>query len=329
MVGDAITSGGQNAIRQFNRGMYQNALAPIGAQLPEDVAAGSEGVRHVADTIGAAYRAVEPQAQFAPRGLFMRDLGQIRADLAQRSPTSLDQFDNIVDGQIQQKLQNGVMNGAQWGDTRSTINGIARNLRIGNSTPADRTLSDALDDLNQSINAQVARNSPPEVMPQIQAANNAWARYKQIETAAGSTGASNNGNVFTPAQLTAAIRKGSTNAQKATNSGLNADIAQAAQTTLGSKVADSGTAGRSALMGIPSTMVSLGSLAMAGHPLAALGAGAGLLGGSAAYGTEAGRRAMLAALFSRPDVIRQLGGGIANRGNLAGFTAANLAAPGK
>ncbi|SAL39269.1 lytic transglycosylase catalytic subunit [Caballeronia udeis] len=324
VVGDAVKSAQNNAIDQFNRVMYQNALAPIGQTLPKAVKTGSEGIDHVATQIGNVYQAIEPQVTFAPRGQFLQDLNSIRADLAQNSPASLDQFDSIVQNQIENKLQgtqgNGYLTGAQWGNTRSAINGIARNQRTGNATPDNRMLADALGDLNEAINNQVFRNSPPTVQPQLQQANSAWARYKQIESAAGGTGASNNGNVFTPAQLTAAIRRGSTAYQKATNSGLNADVAQSAQQVLGGGYPDSGTAGRSALIGIP---VMMGELASHGHPAMAAGAGAGLLGGTAAYGTQAGRAAMLALLARRPDLLQQIGGGMGALAPQVGAAAVN------
>lgn len=303
-LGEQVRNAQNAATAQFNRGMYQNALAPLGAQLPNDIAAGSGGIQHVNDTIGNAYQQLESQARFQPRGQFLSDLGQIRTSLAQNSPASLPQFDNIVDKQIAAKLQGGVMNGAQWGDTRSSISTFARNQRLGNATPDNRMLADHLDDLNQAINTQVVRNSPPGIQPALQNANAAWARYKQLETAAGSTGASNNGNVFTPAQYTAAIRKGSTASQKSTNSGLNADVAASAQNVLGNRIPNSGTPERAAAIGVPAAIFGL---ATQGHPYAAASLAGGIGAGMAAYGTQAGRQAMLAALFSRPQLMRNLG----------------------
>jgi hypothetical protein len=295
-LGDAIKSGQRAGVQQYNRAMYQNALAPIGENLPDDIAAGSQGVAHVADTIGERYQQIAQQAQFIPRGQFIRDYGQVRNDLAQTAPSMLPQFDNIADNQITAKLQNGVMTGPQWNDSRSFIAGVARQNRLGNTTPDNRALAGALDDLNDAITAQVERNSPGITQP-LQQANQAWARYKQIERAAGSMGAMNNGNVFTPAQFSSAVRAGSTNAQRATNTGLNADVAHAAQQVLGSKYPDSGTAGRS-LLGL-----------LAGHAVAPA-AIPPIAGASALYGTQMGRNAMYQALFNRPEFLQRLGAGI-------------------
>lgn len=329
-LGEAIRGAQTNATQQFNRSMYQNALAPIGAQLPADVQAGSAGIDHVATQIGNIYQAIEPQVQFAPRGQFIRDVSNIESGLRQNAPAVLPQFQNIVQGQIADKVaagpNPGVMNGAQWGDTRSTISGIARGQRLGNATPDNRALADALDDLNDSMNQQVYRNSPPGIQPQLQAANAAWARYKPMEAAAGSTGASNNGNIFSAAQYAAAIRKGSTSSQKATNSGLNAGIAQDAQSVLGQHIPNSGTAERSAAIGVPA---AIGGLVMSGHPLAAAGAAGGIGAGMAAYGTQGGRQAMLSLLFQRPDLMRQLAPLLSGAGGVAGAAGGNAATQGQ
>lgn len=323
-VSEAVKGAQANATDQFNRAMYQNALAPLKAALPKTVATGSDGVEHVADTIGNAYQAIEPQVKFVPRGQFIQDVTGIRTDLAQNAPSTLDQFDTIVKNQIQDKLQNGAMNGSQWGDTRSTISGIARNQRLGNSTPDNRTLADALDNLNEAVNQQVYRNSPPGIQPQLQAANSAWARYKQIESAAGA--ASGNGNIFTAAQYAGAVKKGSTAFQKGTNSGLNADIAASAQNVLGQKIANSGTPERSAAIGVPA---AIGGLLYTGHPALAAGALGGIGAGIGAYGTQVGRQAMLSAIFQRPELMRQFGSILSGAGPQAGAVAGNAAVRGQ
>lgn len=317
LLGDMIKNGQRSNIEQFNRAMYQNALAPIGGQLPKDVATGAAGIGEVANQIGQQYQTLESQAQFAPKGAFIRDLNQIRAQLSQDAPSALQQFDNVVQNQVTNKLQNGVMSGPNWGDTRSTVSGMARNNRMGNTTPDNRALAGALDDLNGAINDQVARNSPASVRPALQNANQAWSRYKQLENAAGSSGAMNNQNVFTPAQFMSAVRRGSTNSQRAQGTGLNQDIASAAQNVLGNKYPDSGTAGRS-LLGLGAMALGHGAIPGAGYAIPPI------LGASALYGTNMGRAAMLAAIARRPEVLRQLGGAAVGAGPAIGGAAAGM-----
>jgi hypothetical protein len=322
VVGDMIKNAQQRAVQQFNRATYQDALEPIGGQIPANIATGSDAVGYVNRQIGNVYRSIEPRANFTADANFSNDLAQIRADLSQNAPGALAQFDNIVQHQIAGKLtggapaaqgglpMGGTMTGAQWGNTRSAISGVARQRVIGNATPDDRVLAGALGDLNDAVNAAVGRSSPPDVIPTLQNANTAWSRYKQIESAAGSTGASNNGNVFSPAQYNAAIRKGSTNAQRAQNSGQNADLGAAAQQVLGSKYPDSGTVGRGLMSLLAPGSIAAGLATQPGTTLATL---AGIGAGSLPY-TALGQRATAALLTARPQFAQPVGNAVSNLG---------------
>lgn len=316
VLGDMIKNSQVRAVQGFNRATYNEALAPIGATVAPDIQVGSDAIAAVRNQIGHVYDSIEPRASFVADQNFANDVAGIRADLAQRAPAMLQQFDNIVNNQVTAKLNpQGALNGAQWGATRSEINGMARDQVLGNATPDNRSLSGALGDLNDAINAGVGRSSPPDILPTLQSANAAWARFKQIEAAAGSTGASNNGNVFTPAQFQAAIRRGSTAAQKSTNSGLNGNLGAAAQEILGSKYPDSGTPGRAALMGLLSGGAGIGGLMTLPKSTMATGAALGL--GSLPY-TQIGNSLSRAVLANRPGFAAPLGRAVTNSGPYVG-----------
>lgn len=300
VLGDAIARGEKANIKGFNTALYNEALKPLGEKMP-DKAVGSDAVQHVHDVIGQAYKAIEPKAQFAADQPFLSDVQAIRSELSQKAPAMLDQFNTVLDQQVGQKMSHGLMDGEAWGSARSMIGGIARERRMGNSTADDRALAGALSDLNDSLTQGVTRNSGPEIAPALARANAAWAQYKQIENAAGSVGATRHDNVFTPEQLSTSVRRGSTNSQRATNSGVNADLANAGSQVLGNKYPDSGTAGRIAL----GSTGLLGGGYMVGHPMMAA-AGAGLAG---LYATEAGRKLMFSLLAKRPALAKALGGG--------------------
>lgn len=317
VLGDMIRNAQQRSVQSFNRSAYNSALEPIGQTVPNNVGTGSAGVDYVRRQIGNVYDSLTPRATFVADQNFGNDLAGIRANLAQNAPGALQQFDNIVDNQVTNKLQHGfVLDGQQWGNTRSTISGIARNQRLGNATPDNRVLADSLDELNDAINAGVGRASPPDVLQDLQRANAAYSQYKQIERAAGMAGASNNGNVFTAAQYANAIRRGATASQKATNGGLNGQFASDATDVLGSKYPDSGTVGRS--------LLTLGLGAAAGHAAApgVVIPGAAAIGlGSLPY-TATGQRLAQALLMNRPGFAAPLGNAISRFGPAAGVLAA-------
>lgn len=311
IIGDFIRNAKQRSVQSFNRATYNEALAPIGAHVARDIEPGSDAIAAVRNEIGHVYDSIEPRATFIPDQNFAADVAGIRTNLAQTAPGAVNQFDNIVQNQVTAKAaaNQGVLNGAQWGNTRSEINTIARNQVLGNATPDNRALADALGNLNDAINAGVGRSSPPDILPTLQNANAAWARYKQIETAAGSTGASNNGNVFTAAQFQNAVRRGSTAGQKATNSGLSGQLGADAQSVLGSKYPDSGTPGRAALMGLIGALGGGGAVASG----MAVPAAAGTALATLPY-TATGQRLAQALMMSRPAGAVPVGNALARYG---------------
>jgi len=309
-LGDMIKNAQQRSVQGFNRAAYNEALAPIGATLPKGTTAGSDAVGAVRQAIGDVYDSIQPRAQFVPDQNFVSDLQLIRQNLEQNAPAAINQFDNIVKNQVANKAaaNGGVLSGKQWGQTRSEISSIARNQVLGNATPDNRTLAAALNDLNEAINSGVGRSSPPDVLPTLEKANAAWARYKQLEAAAGMAGASNNGNVFTAAQFSNAARKGATAAQRAQNSGLNGQFAADAQSVLGAKYPDSGTPGRALL-----ALAGPAALGQMAAPQAMIPAAAGI-GLAALPYTSVGQRATQSILTSRPAVAEPIADFLARYG---------------
>ncbi|MEX3555790.1 MAG: transglycosylase SLT domain-containing protein [Burkholderia gladioli] len=302
MVGDWIKGAQQRGIDSFNVAVANRALEPIGRTVPGGMRAGSELNAYVPRAIGEVYDSVQPRAAFIADTPFMGELTTIRTQLSQDAPAVLQQFDNIVENQITRKLNNTAMSGDQWGDTRSSIGRFARDRMTGNATPDDRALSGALMDLQTAVNGSVGRNSPPDVRPAIDRANAAWAQYKQMEKAAGSVGAFNHENVFTPGQYAAAARSGMTNAQRAQGGagrGLNAQFAQDGMGVLANRIPDSGTAGRLGAAGAVGALA--GNPALLLSPYTALGGLAAL-----AY-TPLGQRVAAAAMTARPAAVRAAG----------------------
>jgi len=317
VLGDMIKNGQQRSVQSFNRAAYDSALAPIGQEIPASVGTGSAGVDYVRKQIGDVYKSLTPRATFVADQNFSNDVAGIRASLAQNAPSALNQFDNIVENQVTKKLNGNLLSGEQWGNSRSTISGIARNQRLGNATPDNRVLADALDDLNGAINAGVGRASPPDVLQSLQNANAAYSQYKQIERAAGMANASNNGNIFTASQYANALRRSATASQKATNTGLNGQFAADATAVLGAKYPDSGTVGRS--------LLTLGLGAAAGHaaaPGVVVPAAVGIGLGSIPY-TATGQKLAQALLMNRPAAASSVANAISTLGPRVGVLLGN------
>lgn len=311
IIGDFVRSGQQRAIQDFNRAAYQNVLDPIGAQLPNDIRAGSNGIAYVRNQIGNVYNGIEPRANFTMDQNFATDLNGIRNNLSQMAPGALPQFDNIVQNQITGKLAGaqgggigGTMTGSQWGDTRSMIDRFARAQTRGDASVDQIELGNSLRDLNSAVSDAVGRSSPPDVLPTLQRANASYAQYKQIERAASQVGARNNGNVFTPDQFSSSVNSNASQFQKATNSGLNGQFAADAKSVLGAKYPDSGTAGRLGTAGAIGALVSHPGLLMNPWTYAAMAP-------ALAY-TPMGQRAVQGLMMNRPAFAQPVANAVTN-----------------
>ncbi|MBH9718890.1 transglycosylase SLT domain-containing protein [Burkholderia contaminans] len=274
LVGNLINSGRQQAVQQFNRAVGNDALAPIGETLPNNVRAGADMVQHVQQTIGQRYQDIARNGRVVMDAPLQNDIATLQAGIAQDAPALAGRFNNIVNNQLTAK-NGGSLTGDQWANTRSMINQQIRNHSGFNASSDDRVMADYLQQLQDSITSNAEHYSAQSVQQQLAQANAAWARYKALEKAAGMKGAQTADNVFTPNQYLSASRAGQTAAQRATSSsgqGFPAqNLAQTAQSVLGNTVPDSGTAGRLGVMDLlagggaltnPATALKVGALAL-------------------------------------------------------------------
>ncbi|MBH9642337.1 transglycosylase SLT domain-containing protein [Burkholderia vietnamiensis] len=274
LAGNLINSGRQQAVQQFNRAVGNDALAPIGETLPNNVRAGADMVQHVQQTIGQRYQDIARNGRVVMDAPLQKDIATLQAGIAQDAPALAGRFNNIVNNQLTGK-NGGNLTGDQWASTRSMINQQIRNHSGFNASSDDRVMADYLQQLQDSITSNAEHYSAQSVQQQLGQANAAWARYKALEKAAGMKGAQAYDNVFTPNQYLSASRAGQTAAQRATSSsgqGFPAqNLAQTAQSVLGNTVPDSGTAGRLGVMDLlagggalanPATALKVGALAL-------------------------------------------------------------------
>lgn len=310
IVGSAITEARQRAIEDFNRAAVNEALKPIGKTLPADVSAGKEAIRAANDLIKQAYDDLVPNLGVKVNEPFKNTLGKI-IDMSKNMPADrAAQFDGIIKREVFDRLSpNGSMTGESFKEMESALGRIASGYRksmVGD----ERNLGNAIDEVLKAAR-QLQMDSNPNKAAQLTALNSAFANMLRIKDAASRLGTE--GGYFTPAQLTAATRALDSSMRKNSFAAGNArmqEFAEAAKASLGNRVPDSGTAGRGALIG--------GLAGMAAMPASipvALGAAAA---GTAAY-TPAGVEAMRALLTARPDLLRQVGGGLLNA---APYTAA-------
>jgi hypothetical protein len=154
-------------------------------------------------------------------------------------------YNSIVSDAMSKSSPNGSMTGETFKIVESKLSNEAKKF-TGSTDAYQRELGDAL---NETL--RVMRDSLPRANPkygdQLRKVNESFANYARIRTAASSTAAGAREGIFTPAQLAQAVRGSDKSAGKgasATGTALMQDLAEQGTTVLGSKVPDSGTAGR-------------------------------------------------------------------------------------
>jgi muramidase (phage lysozyme) len=307
IVGDAIRSARGRAVEEFNEAALNRALAPIGQKVSR---VGREGVDDVGRAIGDAYDNLMPRLNFKADNQFATELGSLQQMTATLPPAQASQFENIVRNQVVGRLT------PQGGATGQNFKAIESELgRLGNSyrssaVAGERELGMAIGELQSSLRTALERSNP-QAAGELSKINQAFANFTRIQRAASGVGAQD--GVFTPAQLSSAVRSADTSARKgayARGSALMQDLTDAGRGVMNQMVPNSGTTDR--------LMLGAGALGTGMYnPLIPLSLGAA----SIPYLPGANRLAA-ALIARRPDIAPQLAQGITSVVPAAGVVAA-------
>lgn len=276
IVGDAIRNRRIEGIESFNKAAINRVLAPLGENLPEGVNVGREGVEAASQAVSNAYkRALAPVAVAADPDFVMK-AGSIKQS-SNLSPELAAEYDNILKNTIAPALGKQI-SGEQWKAIDADLGAAARAAQnASGQQPSAVYLSRALNDLKNEWRGLLNRYAP-EASQAVSMADEANANLVRIRQAAQMNGAE--GGVFTPAQLSNAVRASDSSAgnrQFATGNALMQDLTDRARSVLPSRVPDSGTAIRSTVnaLGLTGGGVALGlSPGAAATAIGTTGAGA-------------------------------------------------------
>lgn len=242
ILGDVITGAKNKSLVEFNKAALNRAVAPIGEKV-DDV--GREGVQQVKQKLSNAYNNLLPKISFTPDAQFQQEFATVQKMAQGLGPTEQAKFNTIINEVMSKASPNGSMTGETFKIVESKLTNEAKKF-AGSGDAYQKELGDAL---NETL--RVMRDTLPRVNPgyakDLQAINQGYANYARIRQAASSTATGAREGVFTPAQLAQAIRAQDKTAGKgasATGQALMQDLAEQGTNVLGSKVPDSGTAGR-------------------------------------------------------------------------------------
>jgi len=300
-VGTGISQAKTRGMEQFNKAALNRVLSPIGKTA---TAAGREGVDQAHRAVSQYYDdALATLGRVDVDQTFLGELANVKQMAKTFVPARQQQLMNILQDQVESKLTPaGTMSGGTFQQVSSSLRTMAR--KLGASQDFDQQqLGDALMATVDSMHSLAARNSP-QAGELIKNANRAFANLVRVERAAGGAGAT--GGVFTPAQLSQAVRAADSSARKsqfARGGALMQDLTDPAKEILGSKLANSGTADR--LLG---NLTLGGVVAGAGaiNPMAAALTGGTALAARGAY-TPTMQKILAAALTQRGPMMRAAG----------------------
>jgi hypothetical protein len=267
--GAAVAGAMRRGIEDFNRAAYNEALAPIGQKFAGKEV-GWEGVDQLEKQLSKEFDRVKGMIDWRPDKKTLADLTEL-LDLSKEMPADeARRLAAFIKNRVLKRIgPEGVMDGTTFKQVESELSQEARNIyRNPNATAGERQLASGLDSVNAILRDTLERQNP-HVRSALQAINTAWAHLVRIRDAAANRVKSL--GVFTPGDLLSAERKAAGRRIFGRGEGLMQDFARDAETVLGNRIPDSGTAPRLATMG---EITELGGLAVHNPLLAAAQIGA-------------------------------------------------------
>jgi len=241
VVGGMIERGRAKSIEGFDKAAFKQVLEPINGVVPKE--AGREGMQVVEQQVKHAYNDLLPKLNFSATPDFKASMSQL-TQLADGLPNNLgDTFKKNIQQIIGTRLgPQGTMDGLDFKKVESELSKKAK--AYGKSIIAsEQDLGDAYKQALVNLRTALAESNPKQAA-ELAKTNAAFARLSIVRDAASKA---NTQDMFSPAQLAAAVRKADESAGKnrsATGTALMQDLSDAAVSTLPSKVPDSGTIGR-------------------------------------------------------------------------------------
>lgn len=326
ILGDIINARRAEGLQEFNLGRLNEAGAPIGATVTET---GEDGLNQLMTQVGSAYDNATAGINVPLDPQFAADM-QAAAAAGQRLPPDYQvRFDKIGQNRVGPIFDAGQMTGETYQQAMRGLKGARSSA--GQAAPGfEQDYRDAVTAAMTALRGQMERGGGQNVIEGLAKADNANRLGKTLQNAmaaakndAGGAGV----QIFTPAQLNTAAYAAQ---KKFPGPRPFADMTDAAQMVLPSKIPDSGTARRGASLLLP---VSLGGTGagldyyLTQTPgeggAAGLAAGALLLAG----GSKGGQKALDKLLFKRPDAVRKFGGIFGRRKLQKGLGAGVVTAP--
>ena len=243
LVGDMINSARARGVASFNRAAINSALEPVGEELSPGLV-GRDAIAEAQQKLSNAYsNALTGSTLHVDQGLINDLVNEVRPRMLDLTPDRQDQLRSILMNRLGSRVQNNTISDVDLNRVDSELGSLARNY--SSSGDGDqRGLGDAISATQDALRDMIERQNPATAA-KLSAARQGYAMLTRVERAAASAG--NDNGVFTPQQLSAAVRAGDSSVRKrayAAGNALMQDLSDAGREVLPNKVPNSGTTDR-------------------------------------------------------------------------------------
>lgn len=321
VIGDMIGNRRREGLQGLNRAAFEQGLAPIGETT--NGAIGAQGVDAARAARSRGYGNALDNVQVQADAPFVGDM-QAAINAGQALP---DPMSSNLDYTLPTRVGNSfdAVGGLSGRDFQQSVRGLRRDAKSMESLPYGYDFGQVTRQAEGALEGLLNRQAPGAV-PAYQAANRANMNVEVLRDAvnrARNGSRSGESDVFTGSQLAdaasaAAKRFGGNHG---TTQQPFFDLTRAAQDVLPSKVPDSGTAGRLALLGLPAALggTGAGAGALTGDTQTGAGVGLGIGALLTAGGTRGAQAAAVRLLADRPDLLIRAGNRVYNNAALPGM----------
>lgn len=299
LLGELIDYSRTKGIEEFNRAAYKRALEPIGGKVPSET--GRAGVEAVKTQISDAYNTLLPKMTFIPDQPLFNSLSNLDKAVVGLPKRETKMVGDTVKGIIQKHTpENGLISGNSYKAIEEDLKELASNYAGARGTEGmiGKAYKQALGEIRNTLT-----KSNPDYAEELGAINKAFANFARIRKAGSMA---NTQEMITPSQLASAVKAADESAGKgatATGKALMQDLSDAGVQVLPSKIPDSGTAGRSALV---SALLGAGGAGTYQAFPTVTAMGAGLAGAAAAPYLPGARNLVTTAIAKRPESAKKL-----------------------
>ena len=246
VVGHTIKGAKRRSLEQWNKGVINDVLKPIGKNLNKTTKAGADSIAEAQKKVSKEYDNILVKMNTKVDQEFSSQMKQLFEMVGKLPEKSQRHFRTLYDDHIYKVFNNKTQTalGRTFKESDSAIRADYKRLLKAAERNADmdkRQLGNAVRQMHFNL-MELGRRSNPKLAKRLDNANKSYAKLSVVEDAAYFLGSED--RLFGPSQMLNAIRKRTGRKDWGGGKGFNQKQVDAATAILPSSVPDLGTAGR-------------------------------------------------------------------------------------